>query len=511
MRLPARLGAHFLHHLKIGGVILLIALGGALAVAAWNWPFTRKATIESLEQVSASEVHISDFRKIFFPHPGYIARAVTFTRGNSEGGRPIVRIEKITCRATWPSLLTFTHRIKRIELEGAQIYIPPRMPPAVRERAGAAIKTTVTDLIANGTALEIAPKGQDGHTIRFDFPELVVSNLARNKPIHFQTKIKNPNPPGELRVSGVVGPLMLGEAGQTQISGSFRLLDADLGSYKVIGGNLSATGRFNGRLGRAEIVGHAEIPNFEVTSSHHSLGLTTEYRAVVNGTDGDVTVESAQAHFLGTSLSARGSISGKKGKTVSLDFDSSEARIEDLLRLFVTANDPPLHGPIALRAHVVLPPTHQSFIRRVRLDGDFTITDAEFTNAATQEKADELSARARGSKEEIKRKTPEHVAEDLKGNVSLRDTIATVSTALFVVPGAIARGAGTYNVMTEAINLRGDLAMHASLSRAAGGGIKSILLVPLDPFFKKNGSGAVLPVRIGGTYSHPIFKVSLTR
>jgi hypothetical protein len=78
------------------------------------------------------------------------------------------------------------------------------------------------------------------------------------------------------------------------------------------------------------------------------------------------------------------------------------------------------------------------------------------------------------------------------------------------VPGAVARGGGTYDLTTEAIDLRGQLSMRASLSKAAAG-FKSVLLIPLDPFFKKNGAGAVLPVRISGTYSHPVFKVSLTR
>ncbi len=220
-------------------------------------------------------------------------------------------------------------------------------------------------------------------------------------------------------------------------------------------------------------------------------------------------MESAQTHFLGTTLLARGSISGKQGKTVSLDFDGPQARIEDLLRLFVTSDRPPLEGPMSLHAHVVLPPIHRAFIRRVQLDGDFTIHGAEFTNIRTQEKINELSARARGDKAQIKNKSgPERVAEDLQATVRLRDATATLSNALFVVPGAVARGSGTYELTNQAIDLRGDLAMHASLSKAVSG-FKSVVLTPLDPLFKKNGAGAVLPVRISGTYSHPVFKVSL--
>ena len=503
-------GAQFLHRLKIGSVILLILLVGVLLVLAAKWPFTREATSKSLEQVSFSDIRIADFRMIFLPHPGYVAQQVTFARGRG-GTRPIARISKVTCRSTWITLISFTHRIQRMDLEGLQIYIPAQVPPAIHKHAEAKIKTTVTELAANGTVLEIAPRHPGGQTVRFKFPELVTGNLAKNKAITFRADIRNPNPPGEMRLSGTVGPFTLEKVSQMPISGSFRLVHADLSAYKVIAGDLSAEGRFDGKLGHALVAGRAEIPNFAVTKSHHSLELTAEYRATVDGTTGDVTVASTQAHFFNTTLIGRGTISGKGGKAVLLDFEAREARIEDLLRLFVAADRSPLEGPIALHVQVVLPPTHAPFIRRVQLDGSFSINKAEFTNSMTQEKLNEFSARARGEKKEIKTNNgPERVAEDLTGAVKLRGGIATLSGALFDVPGAVARGGGTYDLTTEAIDLRGELAMHASLSKAATG-VKSVLAIPLDPFFKKNAAGAVLPVHMAGTYSHPLLRISLHR
>jgi hypothetical protein len=88
--------------------------------------------------------------------------------------------------------------------------------------------------------------------------------------------------------------------------------------------------------------------------------------------------------------------------------------------------------------------------------------------------------------------------------------LGRISEALFTVPGAVARGAGTYDLSNEAIDLRGKLAMLATVSKAAGG-IKSLLLMPLDPFLRRMGAGAIVPVRITGTYSHPVFKVLLTK
>jgi len=190
--------------------------------------------------------------------------------------------------------------------------------------------------------------------------------------------------------------------------------------------------------------------------------------------------------------------------------DGRQARVEDLLRLVVKANRPPLNGALSMHAHVVLPPKQEAFLKRVQLQGDFTINSAVFTKRTTEQKLNELSSRARGKKKAKVAGGSEAIAAELKSDVKLQSGIATLSEALFAVPGAVASGGGTYNLLNEAIDLHGGLAMRATLSKAAGG-IKSVVLIPLDPFFKKHGAGAVVPVRITGTYSHPVFKVSLTK
>ena len=510
MRIPSISRLSLLQHAKIAARILAIVVFGALGVLAVKWPFTRTATIQSLERVSLTDVRIEEFHKTFFPRPGYVASNVTFVRDSSGRTPPLAKIRKATCHTSWFMLISFTHRINRMELEGLQVFIPRRIPAPVRKHPDATIATTVTELIANGTVLEIAARHEGGQMTRFDFPQLAVENLEKKKAVTFRADVRNPNPPGDMQISGSVGPLALGKPAETPISGSFQLTHADLSSYKVIAGDLSAGGRFQGKLGRAQIAGHADVPNFEVTSSRHSLGLSVDYRAVVDGVHGDVIIQSADASFLRTRLSALGSITGEQEKTVLLDFDARQAEVEDLLRLFVTADRPPLEGPIAFRAHVVLPPVHRPFIKKVQLDGEFTITGAKFTSSKTQEKLAELSARAQRDKRHNRASGPQQITEELKGDVALRDAIATIPIALFDVPGAVARGSGTYNLLNEAIDLRGDLAMDASLSKAAGG-VKSILLMPLDPFFRKNGAGTILRTHIGGTYPHPVIRVSLRR
>jgi hypothetical protein len=232
---------------------------------------------------------------------------------------------------------------------------------------------------------------------------------------------------------------------------------------------------------------------------------------MIDGVKGNVLLRTVDSHLLSTTVVAVGNLEskpGEQGKTTMLDLDGRDSRIQDLLRLFVTADRPPVDGPIVFRAHVVLPPNGGPFLRRVRLDGDFGIKDAEFTNPNTQANVDKLSERARKNKSKDKYvEDPERVFSNVKGHVDLRNGVAILSNLSFGVPGALVRADGTYNLITEAIDLHGTLTMEATISQAAGG-FKSILLKPFDPFFRKKPAGAVVPVRMTGTYSHPVFAVS---
>src|SRR6478609_6098771 len=116
--------SRFLRGLARSAIVLLALLGGALVIVAVWWPFTREATRSSLEQVSLSDVKIGRFEEVFFPHPGYIAQNVAFKRDNAANTRPLARVGKIKCQGSWWALLTFTHQITRMDLEGVQVYVP---------------------------------------------------------------------------------------------------------------------------------------------------------------------------------------------------------------------------------------------------------------------------------------------------------------------------------------------------------------------------------------------------
>jgi hypothetical protein len=80
----------------------------------------------------------------------------------------------------------------------------------------------------------------------------------------------------------------------------------------------------------------------------------------------------------------------------------------------------------------------------------------------------------------------------------------------FGVPGALIQLAGTYSLADEALDFHGTARMQAKLSQMTTGW-KSVLLKAADPFFKKKGAGAVIPIKITGTSRQPSFGLELRR
>ena len=182
-----------------------------------------------------------------------------------------------------------------------------------------------------------------------------------------------------------------------------------------------------------------------------------------------------------------------------------QGRIQDWFRLLSKADRPALTGAMNFRAQVRVPPGKRDFIERVNLEGDFGIDAASFTRPTTQEKVDSLSQVAQGEKEND---DPASVMENLKGHVVLKDAIATFSDLSFSVPAALAHVHGTYGVLTQQVNLHGTLQVDNKLSKGSKG-MKSFLLKFAEPFLKKKNAGEIVPIKIGGTFSHPSYGLDL--
>jgi hypothetical protein len=209
---------------------------------------------------------------------------------------------------------------------------------------------------------------------------------------------------------------------------------------------------------------------------------------------------------------ARGSVVKQKnpqGHRVKLDVSIESGKIEDLLKLAVES-DPMLTGRVHLKTSFDLSPGEDDVANRLKLAGDFTVSDADFTDDKIQNKINTLSLRSRGKAKLAKAATPEGSVSDLDGSFSLAEGNMAFSELQFRVPGTVVALKGNYSMDGSQFDFRGTARMDAKLSHMMTGW-KALLLKPVDPFFSKNGAGTELPIKITGNKSDPHFALDFHR
>lgn len=485
-------------------------------VMAIKSPFTKGRVELGLEDTIRAKVSFSKFHMIYFPNPGCVAENVTFAGSSSTGeAAPLITIQRMEIEGRYADLIARPGYIARVVLSGLRVHAPLQGVSANSSASQSSQRPEVLvgEIVADGAELEVARAGGKP-PLKFEMHSLRVQSYGRSNAWSYRVTMENAEPPGEIISDGKFGPLNLEDLGAAPVSGTYEFQKANLAVFRGIAGTLSSTGDFSGRLGEIGVRGTIDIPDFKVATGEHEVHLTSKFTANVNGTNGDVFLKQVETSFLQTSVSASGTVAGKpgqKGKTTSLDVEVDEGRIQDLLRLFVTAKHPPMNGVTSLKAHVEILPQARPFLQELTLRGDFGIGEAAFTRPAMQTRVDEMSERARGEKQDkskpqaqVVADDPENVVLNLQGHVELRDGTAKFSELSFSVPGASARMNGTYNLPNERIDFHGMLKTEAELSQETTG-IKSALLKPFDPLFKRKNAGAAVAVKMTGTYKNPQF------
>ena len=505
-----------------------------MIVLAIKSPFAQGKVAQGLEETVRAKVSFGKFRRIYFPHPGCVAENVTFTReGSTANIPPIVTIQRLEIEAHYADIIVRPGYVALVKLNGLRVQIPPGGKNAGSPTAPPSESSNVRvgEIVADGAELEIGRSG-DAPPLTFEMHSLSVRSFAQNSEWSYKVSMKNAEPPGEIISKGKFGPLNLEDLETTPLSGEYKFQQADLSVFDGIAGTLSSTGNFGGKLGEVAVHGTLDIPDFEVVRSKHNMHVTLRFDASVNGTNGDVFLKQVEASFLQTLVAASGSVAskaGQDGKTTSVDVEVNNGKIQDLLVLLASTKNAPMNGATSFKAHVTILPKRRPFLKELEMRGDFGVDQAGFRKPSRQEQVDELSERSRGekkskdkdkdqSKEQDKEPSkndsdakadsagdvPENIVMNLRGHLELRDGVAKFSDLTFNVPGASARMNGTYNLENEQIDFHGTLKTEAEISQDTTG-IKSALLKPLNPLFKRKKAGADIPVKMTGTYHDPQF------
>ena len=488
--------------------VVLAALWIAVLVLS-RAPILRQALVDTLNDKLDADVELQGFEVRTFPLFRIHGDGLTLRLKNQQNPSPFIEVKHFEVAGGLFGMLKRPRRFTSVELEGLRITIPPRSSNdrEAGSQAASAVggQVIVERVTARDATLTIVPRDPAKEPKVWSIHDLEMTSVGFNRSMPFRATLSNPIPQGEIAAKGSFGPWVKQDPGLTPLSGTYSFDHADLGTIKGIGGILSSTGRFAGMLSRILVDGTTKTPDFSIDIGGAPAPLETTFAAIVDGTNGNTYLQKVDARLHHTAIEASGAIASQphvKGRTVTIDMQVHDGRIEDLLALAIRAPKPVMTGRVALRASMTLPPGDRPVADRLQLQGRFALEHADFSDAKTKAQLVELSRRARGKKA-FEATGP--VASEMRGQFTMREGHIRFEPVRFGVPGAEIELTGVYGLRSEQLDFAGTLGMDAPVSQAMGGGLKGWLLRPFDPLFRKNGHGALVPITVTGPRAQPKF------
>jgi hypothetical protein len=501
-----------------GSAAAFVLLAGVTAYVLRPDNF-RRLIADKLSEHLNVEATLDDVRVTWLPRPRLTGTGLTLRLPEHADLPPFITVERFYADI---GLLSASRRhVDTLHVDGLKIAVPPgdardalQLPDAAPAQSSLPLPRlsdiVVDRVVSHEAELRFVPRKPDDTPLTFQIHTLEMTNVGFERPLPFTAELTNPVPLGRVTANGSVGPWNKLEPDATPVRGTYVFRNADLSTINGIGGTLESNGDFRGRLTAIEVEGQAGVPDFSLDLGGKPVALAATFKAVVNGTDGSTTLKEVRAKILNTPLVASGAITNLAGPgrhDVAIEVHVTDGRIEDLLAMVLDAPSPVMLGSMHADAKMTLPPGPTRVRNRIRVSGQFGLASTRFTNANVQGKLQELSRRSQGKKEDD---PLGRVLTNLSGRVLLSDGVVSLTKIRFEVPGARVALDGTYHLSTEVMDFRGTLAMEATVSKAIGG-FKSIFIKPFDGLFRKDGAGAVLPIRIAGHRESPKYTLEVGR
>ena len=469
---------------------------------------TRDWIVKLLHERFQSGVEMEDFHVNVFPRMEVSGAGLSIRYRNRPEAAPMIRVEKFSFELGLWSIFRAPHRIHHVHVERMVITIPPKKIVQQSPVEGKELpEATAEEIECDHTELLIFSNKPGVDPLDWEIHNLVLTEVELKKAFSFRGTLTNAKPKGEIATTGQFGPWNLDDPGATPVSGSYGFTNADLGPFPGIAGILSSTGEFKGQLDELAVDGQTDTPDFSLDRAGKPVPLHTDFSATVDGTNGDTLLHPVHAILGKSVIVADGGVvgvPGKKGHQITLDVTTPKARIEDILQLAINSDKPFLRGPVDIKAKLSLPPGKENVLNKLGLIGSFAVTDARWSSSEMREKLEGFSRRAQGQPED---QDVGSAVTDMRGSFVLERGVMRFSKLNFSVPGASVELAGTYEIQTQKIDMKGHLKMQAKLSQTMTGA-KSFFMKAIDPLFSKNGAGTELPITITGTQENPVMGVT---
>lgn len=551
----------------LGGVLIALTVSTAtLTILARHFePFIRAQIVQTLAERFHTHVEL-DYFHITVHHgdqaewglwarghglriwPPHSADATARASDTAPRPLPMIQLDEFSFHVPIRYEMTKVVHIAEVRLQGLQIHVPPRS-----DRPGAAARpldtvqestqdqqdsqpakgkvlsrVQITRLICDQGLLVLETDKPDKLPLSFDISHLVVRDLSSDSPMSFEATLTNPKPQGVIHTTGQFGPWNVPDPGDSPVKGDYQFDHADMSTFKGLAGTLSSQGSYLGTLRNLHVNGETDTPDFQLAHLGSPMPLHTKFHARVDGTDGDTWLDRVDAVLGHSHFTTQGEIVRVKvtsdgelvpaaqptqgtgvqaGHVIHLKVDVQNARIEDFMRLATHESPSLLTGNVQANAELRIPPGKEPVHMRVKLDGFFKLENAQFTSEKVQKRIQELSLRGRGHPGDAKNAEPKNIASQMQGDFHMNRGVIALPDLQYAVPGAEIRLHGTY-ALDGALHFDGTARMQATVSQMVGGW-KGFLLKPVDRFFKKDGAGAEIPIKVRGTRSDPDFGLNL--
>jgi hypothetical protein len=426
---------------------------------------------------------------------------------------PLIELGRFSFHADWTGLFAKPTHVGTVHVTGMTIHIPPKemraQAPKGQRHIGK-IEIVVDEIVFDDSKLVIGTLKPDKEPEEFALSHIVMRDMRPNAPWNYDATLVNAIPTGDIHAKGTFGPWNNESPGDSTVTGRYTFEHADLNTIKGIGGMLSSVGEFTGQLDNIVVDGTTETPDFSLDTANHTMPLHTKFHAIVDGTNGDTYLQPVQARLGESDFTCNGAVINVKGKghIIDLDVIVPNGRIQDFLQLAVKTTPVVMTGRLEMRTKLHIPPGKESVSRKIGLKGGFTLRQIHFTNPDVEDKVDMLSLRAQGDPKDAK-PGAEDVHSQMVGQFVMEDGKLSFSKLDYSLPGATVALTGEYSLDGERFEFEGKMRTDAKVSQMMASKWKSILLKPADPFFKKNGAGAEIPVKVSGTKSAPKFGLDL--
>jgi hypothetical protein len=425
--------------------------------------------------------------------------------------RPLIAVKEFRFDANLRGLFLKPMHVGTVRVSGLEIRIPPRQmreaaASSTRREEHGRIRIVVDRFQCQEAELIIDNGNPAKEPKRFELRRIDLARIGPDEPLSYDATLVNAIPRGDIHAAGTFGPWNTESPGDSTITGHYTFDHADLGTIKGIGGTLASVGDFRGRLNRIDVTGSTDTPGFSLDSANQPMPLSTKFHAIVDGTTGDTYLDPVEARLRGTPIVCRGSVVNERGvgHTIDLDVDIPDGQLADLLGLAVKTRPVYLTAGILTRAKLHIRPGKESVAQKLDLRGRFTLRQLRFTNPGVQQRVDEMSMRAQGRPGEAKPDAP-LVASEMVGNFVLERGRLTFDKLDYTLPGAEVLLTGVYSLDGEQFDFHGKVRTQAEVSQMVSKWWQRLLLKPVDRFFRKDGAGTEVPIRVSGTRNEPKF------